>query len=419
MNRFNAFFIFILTFSAINLKADDFYSELCQFRKEFEVERLFREDILNEIVDGSASVCHSSLTEYDDKFSQALAQLMEESQKKNEFVKDENPHRHLKSLLIGLAMSYSWDKLSFEERLSLRTHASCDSGTSLFKLPKFSRLHENPGPGDPELEKNLGDLCLHSFSRLLEKMPKFLILDAFYLLNESGFDTRVYKNIFCKESKVRLNENNFFAKLYAGSNQRGSLKNLSDVKNLFGLSPQNTQKLDDDVVLNQNLSTEEIEAIKAWKGSGYIWVSNREEFGFLGDAFSFFHRNGGLHRKPDNLGKNVSQLKDTLNQLPPHEGLVFRGQNESDPEENYRVGESFEFDRLSSTSTSVNVAYDFSSDGPGSSVVLILLTKSGRNIMGIGPNKGEREVLFPPGVRFKVVDTVQTPYHFKVYAIEE
>jgi hypothetical protein len=173
-------------------------------------------------------------------------------------------------------------------------------------------------------------------------------------------------------------------------------------------------------ITNHNLSQEDLDALFAWKGSSYIWMSNREEFGIAGDIFSLFHQKGGLDRRPGQIRKNLRNLKSLLERLPAHRGLVYRGVKSENPEKEYKVGEDFSFDRYSSTSTNLMTAVSFSQTGDASrsSVILVLLTNSGRNIIGEGPNRNEREVLFTPGSNFRVVHTMENSLGHIVYAVE-
>ncbi len=427
-------FFSLFSFLSVHVNAENFYSDLCEHREEFEIERLYQEDISGKIISDRPKACEVALKYNDwnfiqfdsqskvfenDALSQSIVKITQDSSGGKPAV---GPHRHLQSLLIGLVVAHTWDRLSLDERIAFRTNASCDKATEVGKLPKFSDLSRSPGKGDSVLLANIQDLCNDDFNVLISKLPRALFADALFILKESGYDTTPFLRAYCESFVGRFRDKKdpfFLRQLYVESKKRGALKTMKSIRDLYGLSPTEIWDNQDKFILKQNLSEKEINAIKTWKGSSYIWVSNREEFGLLGDVFSLFHRNGGISRRPSRLGENTKMLSKTLDELPPHRGLVFRGISSKNPEEDYVVGEEIEFDRFSSTSTSVKVAYDFAGATGEERVVLILLSNSGRNIMGIRPNKSEREVLFPPGAKFKIIRTKRNKYTFKVYAIEE
>lgn len=422
----------------------DFYGQLCGFRQAFAIEQLYENDIQNKIISGNNTLC----TEYgrnpssvvgdaqdmpdslrDDHFSRAFAEVLRINKNNSGVVPlrtngERNYRSHLTSLLIGLAVSKVWPSLSLEDRVSLRTSRDCEGSSTYGKLPRFSDLSANVGDGSPVVILELKALCSlsHDFSRLLDHLPRSLVLEAFMILGASGLDLEPYVENYCSSSidNFTLIQGSMLERIGQSYGQSGYLDGLNEIRESFGLNSVLLSEREFLSITDQNLSQEDEDALNAWKGRGYIWVSNREEFGVIGDLFSLFHEKGGSSRRPENLRRNISNLNILLDRLPAHQGLVFRGVTIKNPEEEFKLGEEFSFDRLSSTSTQISTAQIFSRQtAPGEKrVVLVLNSQSGRNIMGFGPNAGEMEVLFPPGVNFEVELVEERGGTFYVYAEE-
>jgi hypothetical protein len=422
----------------------DFYGQLCGFRQTFAIEQLYENDIQDKIIRGNNTLCReynldpSSVTGdaqdmpdalKDDHFSRAFAEVLRINKNNSGVVplrtNGEKDYRaHLTSLLIGLTVSKVWPSLSLEDRVALRTHRDCEGSSTYGKLPRFSDLSVNVGDGSPAVVTELKALCSlsHNFYRLLDRLPRSLILEAFMILGASGLDLKPYIENYCSSStdSFALVQGSMLEKIGQSYSQSGYLDGLNEIRESFGLNSVLLSEREFLSITDQNLSQEDQDALSAWKGRGYIWVSNREEFGVIGDLFSLFHEKGGTFRRPENLGRNISNLNILLDRLPAHQGLVFRGITIKNPEKEFRVDEEFSFSRLSSTSTKIGTAQSFSrqTETGEKSVVLVLNSQSGRNIMGFGPNSNEMEILFPPGVTFVVESVEERAGTYYVYAVE-
>lgn len=103
-----------------------------------------------------------------------------------------------------------------------------------------------------------------------------------------------------------------------------------------------------------------------------------------------------MTQRPD-----LETLLATLESLPPHEGVVFRG-CEARSHERW-PGRAYVTDRLLSTSRDPRVATEnFTTDA-----VYAILSRTGRAIEQFSAVREEREVLFLPGTVFTLVTRVR------------
>jgi hypothetical protein len=98
----------------------------------------------------------------------------------------------------------------------------------------------------------------------------------------------------------------------------------------------------------------------------------------------------------------VEALNQALEKLPPHHGPVFRGTHLPDGElARYQPGVVVTERAFVSTSIDPAVARFAAFAG---NVEFKILSKTGRDVSSFSAFPSEREVLFPPGVQFYVLD---------------
>ncbi len=111
-------------------------------------------------------------------------------------------------------------------------------------------------------------------------------------------------------------------------------------------------------------------------------------------------------KKPEDLARLDSYLKTAasgLNQLPPYQGQVYRGTTLSDEVlAKYKAGEVVTEDAFTSTSASSQSQF------PGNVNFVIQSTK-GRDISFLSELPHEKEILFGPGTKFKVLRVDKDP----------
>lgn len=99
------------------------------------------------------------------------------------------------------------------------------------------------------------------------------------------------------------------------------------------------------------------------------------------------------------LKQHIEMATAALNGLPKYEGTVYRG-TDLDPEQisRYKVGETITEHGFTSSSYSKDAAYR-------GNTRFIIASKSGSQIDKFAPYAHEKEVLFKPGTKFKVLKT--------------
>ena len=104
----------------------------------------------------------------------------------------------------------------------------------------------------------------------------------------------------------------------------------------------------------------------------------------------------------------VDALNRALDKLPPHNGPVFRG-TDLPPEvlAQYQPGAVVSESAFLSTSMDLGIAQSTAFAG---NVEFRILSKTGRDISSFSTFPSEREVLFPAGVPFYVVDRRPDPF---------
>jgi hypothetical protein len=105
---------------------------------------------------------------------------------------------------------------------------------------------------------------------------------------------------------------------------------------------------------------------------------------------------------------HVEALNQALEKLPPHHGPVFRGTHLPDDElARYQPGVVVTERAFVSTSMDPGVARFAAFAG---NVEFKILSTTGRDISSISMFPSEREVLFPTGVQFYVLDRKSDPH---------
>ncbi len=133
-----------------------------------------------------------------------------------------------------------------------------------------------------------------------------------------------------------------------------------------------------------NLTREELTAINYYTSDGYACLNQ-------------------TLRKPNQWSKKIQYLVETLNRgllkLPAYKGFVVRGGSLPVAiKKQHAVGATVTYKAFTSTSTG---------SGFSGSDRFIILSKSGRPVMGYSDFAGENEILFPAYSRFKVLDTYE------------
>jgi hypothetical protein len=139
---------------------------------------------------------------------------------------------------------------------------------------------------------------------------------------------------------------------------------------------------------------------------------------------NYFLRNGkwyGVDRSD-----LIEKIRSGLNKLPIFRGTVYRGVSFEDSPKRYKqyttVGAVVVDPAFVSSSQDRSIGESFLTDnGDNNFVLMIIESKTGRDIMGIGASgidESEREVLFMPGTRFKIVSVKKVRLNIPEYGLD-
>jgi hypothetical protein len=98
-----------------------------------------------------------------------------------------------------------------------------------------------------------------------------------------------------------------------------------------------------------------------------------------------------------------------LNQLPPFEGQVYRGVSVYDPQVAGRIADNYQPGTIVTERpfTSTSASNDANFDGL---VQFTIESRSGRDVTDLSHfGAMEREILFPPGIEFRILDRTYDP----------
>ncbi|MHB8876304.1 MAG: ADP-ribosyltransferase [Myxococcaceae bacterium] len=159
----------------------------------------------------------------------------------------------------------------------------------------------------------------------------------------------------------------------------------SDAKNYSGTAEQ----LQASNPALANIPREDLAALKAYTGDYYR------------DMNTALRGKTDLWGAKPGLPSGVKGAASALNQLPSHQGTVFRGAN-LDPSilDRYVEGKVIAEKAFMSTTVDQNVAKTF---GNANTLFVINSVKNGRDVSMLSDYVAEKEVLFSPGTAFKVL----------------
>lgn len=357
-----------------------------------------------------------------------------------------NPSRHQMSTVLALAVGRVWPRLNESERLSLITDPKCGAKSKFSMLPTFNNYRKNPGPGWSQGLQKMKELCrVDNFAELFSKVPRGLLTEAATLMVLTGMNGNLFLFNLCESFKKHpMLYDHESAEVFSDkAGVEGAIDRFTESYLTFAIHPKSIIQHFSYNEDPANLSKEQKEAINTWTSEKYFWVLNRERFGLLGDLISHHFRNGDHIAPPENLGKVINDLKAAIEELPKHEGLVFRGETRENAESYYRKGRLITFNSLTSTSADFGVAVHFARDWKRNedydpsvpeafrrdkenfpeedyeklyeryreedlkenAVILVIEGKSGVNITSHSDFKNELEVLYAPGAQFEVTST--------------
>jgi|GEM_PF-6096066 len=351
--------------------------------------------------------------------------------------------RNIASLLITLSISRIWDGLTEKERIDLMTNEHCDFKSDFALLPKFSDPKVQPGKGNIKGSLAVKRICqAQTVGDALAMLPESIVAEAMLMSTITGKNINSFAASLCyfKSQSPALVDTSFEDVLKSDITTFEAFDTYLNIVSHYGMHGKamlSKQFYGND---DTELSERETSALKEWAGNKYFWLSNREEYGRIGDLFSRLHRNSDKYGSLENLAQTNIDLKKALETLPEHFGITYRGERRKNPENFYKVGRRFTFNTFTSTSTKFYVASHFANGSEANenydpraaqafkengtvpeedfdkihrqyrtkgfdddSVVLVIRGESGRNIMRHATYTAEREVLFSSGITFKVV----------------